>query len=61
MARKGLKADMPEVHALLARFRMSLDAQQAVMLENQRPGTDPAKTAAAWVQANQALVKGWTG
>lgn len=61
VARKGLKADMPEVHALLSRFRMSLDAEQALMLENQQPGTDPAKTAAAWVQANQAVVKGWMG
>lgn len=61
VARKGLKADKPEVHALLTRFRMDLDAQQAVMLENQRPGTDPAKTAAAWVQANPEIVKGWTG
>ena len=61
VARKGLKADMPEVHALLTRFRMSLDAQQALMLENQQAGADPAKTAVAWVQANQPVVKGWTG
>ena len=61
VARKGLKADMPEVHAVLGKFRLSLDAEQAVMMQNQAPGTDPVKTAAAWVQANQAIVKGWTG
>lgn len=61
VARKGLKADMPDVHAVLTRFKLSLDDEQAVMMQNQAAGADPAKTAAAWVQANQAVVKGWAG
>lgn len=61
VARKGLEKDMPEVRAILTRFKLTLDGQQAVMLENQGSGVDPAKTAAAWVQANQATVKSWIG
>ena len=60
VARKGLKQDMPEVHAMLAKFKLSLSDEQAVMLENQQSGTDPAKTAAAWVEAHQGEVKGWS-
>ena len=59
VARKGLKADMPDVYAVLTRFKLSLDDEQALMMQNQAAGTDPAKTAAAWVQENQAVVKGW--
>ncbi len=61
VARKGLKSDMPDVYAVLAKFRLSLDDEQAVMMQNQAAGTDPAKTAEAWVQANPALVKAWMG
>ena len=61
VARKGLKADMPDVHAVLSRFKLSLDEEQAVMMQNQAAGADPAKTAAAWGQANPAVVKGWAG
>ncbi|MGI4955161.1 MAG: glycine betaine ABC transporter substrate-binding protein, partial [Janthinobacterium lividum] len=61
VARKGLKADMPDVYALLSRFKLSLTDEQAVMMQNQAPGTDPAKTAAAWVQANPGAVKVWAG
>lgn len=61
VARKGLKADMPDVYAVLSRFKLSLDDEQAVMMQNQAPGTDPAKTAATWVQANPGTVKVWAG
>ena len=61
VARKGLKADMPDVYAVLSRFKLSLDDEQTVMMQNQAAGTDPAKTAAAWVQANPAVVKTWVG
>ena len=61
VARKGLKAEMPDVYAVLSKFRLSLDDEQAVMMQNQAAGTDPAKTAAAWVQANQPVVKTWVG
>lgn len=61
VARKGLEKDMPEVRAILTRFKLTLDGQQAVMLQNQGSGVDPAKTASEWVKANQGTVKGWIG
>ncbi len=61
VARSGLKADMPDVYAVLSRFRLSLDDEQAVMLQNQGRHADPAATAAAWVAANPAVVKAWRG
>ncbi len=61
VARLGLKADMPDVYAVLARFRLSMEAEQAVMLQNQARGADPAATAAAWVAANPATVAAWRG
>lgn len=60
VARKGLEKDMPDVYAVLKKFRLSLDEEQAVMLKNQVSGTDPAKTAAAWVEANPTIVKSWS-
>ena len=61
VARLGLKADMPDVYGVLTRFRMTMEAEQAVMLQNQVHGADPAATAAAWVAANAAVVKAWRG
>ena len=61
VARLGLKADMPDVYGVLSRFRLSLDDEQAVMLQNQVRHADPAATAAAWVAANPAVVKAWRG
>ncbi len=59
VARKGLKTDMPDVYAVLSKFRLSLEAEQALMLKNQESGSDPAKTAASWVKANPSVVKSW--
>ena len=59
VARKGLAKDKPELYAVLKRFKLTLPDEQKVMLENQGSGVDPAKTAAAWVKANQETVKGW--
>ena len=59
VARKGLQRDMPEVHAILSRFKLTLEGEQALMLRNQQPGTDPDKTAEAWVRENPDLVKSW--
>ncbi len=59
VARKGLKADMPDVYAVLSRFKLSLNDEQAVMMQNQAAGADPAKTTAAWVATNPAVVKSW--
>ncbi len=59
VARKGLKQDMPEVYAILTRFKLTLPEEQGVMLQNQKTGTDPAKTATAWVQQHENQVKSW--
>lgn len=59
VARKGLKADMPEVHAILSKFKLSLDDEQKVMLWNEEKGAKPAETAAKWVAENPAKVDAW--
>ncbi len=59
VARKGLKTDMPEVHAILSKFKLSLDDEQKVMLWNEEKGAKPAETAAKWVKENDAKVAAW--
>ena len=51
---------MPDVYAVLQKFKLSLDDEQAVMLQNQASGADPVKTAAEWVAKNGSEVKTWT-
>ena len=60
VARKGLEKDMPEVYAILKNFKLSLEDEQKVMLQNEEKGVKPADTAAAWVKANPDKVKVWT-
>ncbi|ALN72071.1 glycine betaine ABC transporter substrate-binding protein [Aureimonas sp. AU20] len=60
VARKGLAADMPEVHKILTNFKLSLDDEQKLMLQNEQKGTDPAATAKAWIAANPDKVAAWT-
>ena len=59
VARKDLKKDMPEVYAILSKFKLTLPEEQQVMLQNEKQGTDPAKTASAWVSQHQDTVKTW--
>jgi len=59
VARKGLAKDMPEVHAILSRFKLSLPEEQGLMMQNQASGVDPAKTAAEWVSQHPDVVKSW--
>ena len=59
VARLDLAEDMPEVHAILKNFKLSLEEEQKVMLENEE-GADPATTAKAWVEANADTVSQWT-
>lgn len=59
VARKGLKTDMPEVHAILSKFKLSLDDEQKVMLWNEEKGAKPAETAAKWVKENEGKVNAW--
>ncbi|WP_062014831.1 glycine betaine ABC transporter substrate-binding protein [Aureimonas sp. AU4] len=60
VARKDLAKDMPEVHKILTNFKISLDDEQKLMLQNEEKGTDPAKTAKAWIDANPEKVAAWT-
>ncbi|MBB3952338.1 glycine betaine ABC transporter substrate-binding protein [Aureimonas jatrophae] len=60
VARKDLAQDMPEVHKILANFKISLDDEQKLMLQNEEKGTDPAATAKAWIEANPEKVAAWT-
>ncbi len=59
VARKDLAHDMPEVRAILTRFKLSLAEEQGLMMQNQASGVDPAKTAAEWVKQHPDVVKSW--
>ncbi|MFT0859794.1 glycine betaine ABC transporter substrate-binding protein [Ancylobacter sp. G4_0304] len=55
-----LKEEAPEAYKILDGFNLSLADEQALMVENEKPGADPAATAKAWVAANKAKVDAWT-
>jgi glycine betaine/proline transport system substrate-binding protein len=57
VARKGLDKDMPEVYAILKRFKLSLPDEQTVMVWNEEKGAKPAETAAKWVRENPEKAK----
>ncbi|GAB6841867.1 glycine betaine/proline transport system substrate-binding protein [Methylorubrum rhodinum] len=59
LARKGLKDDLPEVYAILKKFKLSVKEEEAVMAENEEKGAKPAETAAKWIAGNRATVDGW--
>jgi len=59
VVRKDLAKDMPEVRAILSRFKLTLADEQGVMMQNQASGVDPAKTAAEWVKQHPDMVKSW--
>ncbi|RHW34953.1 glycine betaine ABC transporter substrate-binding protein [Lysinibacillus yapensis] len=58
-ARQGLDEDMPEVYKVLDAFNWTVEDIESVMLEI-NAGTDPAKAAADWVDANPEKVAEWT-
>ncbi|MBB3997682.1 glycine betaine ABC transporter substrate-binding protein [Aureimonas pseudogalii] len=60
VARKDLATEMPEVHKILANFKISLDDEQKLMLQNEEKGADPAANAKAWMAANPNKVAAWT-
>ncbi|MCJ8142905.1 glycine betaine ABC transporter substrate-binding protein [Ancylobacter sp. A5.8] len=55
-----LKEESPEAYKILDGFNLSLADEQALMVENEKPGADPAATAKAWVAANKAKVDAWS-
>jgi glycine betaine/proline transport system substrate-binding protein len=59
VARKDLKKDNPELHAILSKFKLSLEDEQKVMVWNEEKGSKPAETAARWVKENPDKVKAW--
>lgn len=59
LARKGLKADMPEVYGILEKFKLTIQDEEAVMAENEEKGAKPEETAAKWIARNRATVDGW--
>ncbi len=59
LARKGLKEDMPEVYAILKKFKLTIKDEETVMAENEEKGAKPAETAAKWIAQNRATVDGW--
>jgi glycine betaine/proline transport system substrate-binding protein len=59
VARKDLKKDNPELHAILSKFKLSLEDEQKVMVWNEEKGAKPAETAARWVKENPDKVKAW--
>lgn len=59
LARKGLKDDMPEVYAILQKFKLSIKDEEAVMAQNEEKGAKPEETAGKWIAQNRATVDGW--
>lgn len=59
VARKDLKSEMPELHKILSKFKLSLEDEQQVMVWNEEKGAKPAETAARWVKENPEKVKAW--
>src|SRR5690606_32295701 len=59
VVRKDLEQDDSKLYSILDKFALSLDEEQAVMLENEQPGADPAATAKKWVENNKATVDEW--
>ena len=59
IVRKGLKADMPEVYAVLDNFHWSPAELQQVMVMNQKEGTLPYDNALLWVKEHPERVNAW--
>jgi len=55
-----LKAESPEAYKILNNFNLSLADEQKVMVENEKPGANPAATAKAWIAANKDKVDAWS-
>ncbi len=61
LAREGLAADRPRVHAFLERFSWEVADMEALMLRIQAPDTSPSEAARAWMGDHEAEVARWLG
>ncbi len=59
IVRKGLKEEMPKVHAVLDNFNWTPAQCEALIAANQEDGADPYANAKSWVEQNRELVNGW--
>ncbi|WCS27861.1 glycine betaine ABC transporter substrate-binding protein [Methylobacterium sp. NMS14P] len=59
IVRKGLKDDLPEVYAILEKFKLGIEDEEAMMAQNEERGAKPDQTAAKWIAEHRATVDGW--
>lgn len=59
IVRKGLKEDLPEVYAILKKFKLGIKDEEAMMAQNEERGVKPDQTAAKWIAENRATVDSW--
>ncbi|MEE7447624.1 glycine/betaine ABC transporter substrate-binding protein [Methylobacterium radiotolerans] len=59
IVRKGLKEDLPEVYAILEKFKLGIKDEEAMMAQNEERGVKPDQTAAKWIAENRATVDSW--
>lgn len=59
VVRKGLKAEMPEVYAVLDNFHWSSADLQQVMVMNQQADSNPYDNAVLWINEHPETVQAW--
>jgi ABC-type proline/glycine betaine transport systems, periplasmic components len=59
IARKGLKDDMPEVHAFLRKFSYTDTSQLEKLMASNEAGGDPLENAKKFMQNNKEQVESW--
>ncbi|MGU3546699.1 glycine betaine ABC transporter substrate-binding protein [Methylobacterium sp. A52T] len=59
IVRKGLKEDLPEVYAILEKFKLGIKDEEAMMAQNEERGAKPEQTAAKWIAEHRPTVDGW--
>ncbi|MGU3422653.1 glycine betaine ABC transporter substrate-binding protein [Methylobacterium sp. D54C] len=59
IVRRGLKDDLPEVYAILKKFKLGIKDEEAMMAQNEERGVKPDQTAAKWIAEHRAAVDSW--
>ncbi|MFO7982035.1 MAG: glycine betaine ABC transporter substrate-binding protein [Desulfuromonadales bacterium] len=59
IVRKGLMADMPDVHTFLNNFEWTPEDMAEVMVWNEEKGADPYENAKRWIEENPEKVNKW--